>query len=240
MKKYLLIFIIFLLNGCVVGKTITKETIDKVKCEKVSILLTKTTLNYPNSAGGVDVSIDYINLSDKAIKYAVFCVEPYNRVNDIQKCEITQESMSRLQSVGSVNPNGSSSCFWGNVWWNYSIVNWRLCAIEIEYMDGTKKIINRDLEKYELPYYYRKKEKEEVKPPYTFTLDGYDKEAGVIVLKINLWKNYKDRFKGIVATVNHGEKVKVIKREGDGVLIKTAQGKEGWITYYFIKELKEK
>jgi len=70
----------------------------------------------------------------------------------------------------------------------------------------------------------------------TVTMDGYDPNADVIVEKINIWGNYEKR--SYVGSVLHGEKVKMLKREGDGVLIKTSDGTIGWVTYWFIKELK--
>lgn len=69
------------------------------------------------------------------------------------------------------------------------------------------------------------------------TLDGC--ENGVLVVrKINIWRNYQNRMEGISTTAKHGEKVKLIRREGDSVLIETASGKRGWLTDYFIKEFK--
>ena len=70
------------------------------------------------------------------------------------------------------------------------------------------------------------------------TLDGYDKDADVTIYDINVWKDYDDRAAGIVGTGNHGEQVKFIKQVGDGVLIELPNGKQGWVTYYFIKEYK--
>lgn len=59
------------------------------------------------------------------------------------------------------------------------------------------------------------------------TLDEHDTSSNITVKNINLWKNYKDRAAGIVATVNHGDSVKLIKREGDGILVETRDGKRG-------------
>jgi len=42
----------------------------------------------------------------------------------------------------------------------------------------------------------------------------------------------------VVAQVPHGEQVKFIARSGDGILIETKAGQRGWVTYWFIKELK--
>jgi ABC-type Fe3+-hydroxamate transport system substrate-binding protein len=75
-------------------------------------------------------------------------------------------------------------------------------------------------------------------PATYLTLDGYDKDAGIIVTPINLWKDYNDRSAGIAAKGQHGERVKLIRRSGDGVQIELQSGEKGWVTYYFIKEYK--
>ncbi len=70
----------------------------------------------------------------------------------------------------------------------------------------------------------------------TVTIDGYDPAADSTIQEINIWGNYVSR--SYAGSVTHGEKVAMLKREGDGVLIKTSDGTTGWVTYRFIKELK--
>lgn len=86
-----------------------------------------------------------------------------------------------------------------------------------------------------------------VKPPVaeeqtpkvqTVTIDGYDPDSQTTINTINIWKNYEDRMAGIAAKVQHGDKVEMIERKGDGVRVRTANGTTGWLTYSFIKELK--
>lgn len=80
----------------------------------------------------------------------------------------------------------------------------------------------------------------EKKPvPESFvTIDGYDSASETIVREINLWRDYQDRSMGVSVTARHGEKVKLIRRAGDGILVETKSGKQGWVMYYFIKEFK--
>jgi len=68
------------------------------------------------------------------------------------------------------------------------------------------------------------------------TIDGYDAASNTIISPINVWSNYDKRIFG--GKLLHGEKVTLIKRVGDGVLVKNKTGTEGWVTYFFIKELK--
>ena len=78
----------------------------------------------------------------------------------------------------------------------------------------------------------------ELAPGQLVTLDGYNASVGIVVRRITLWKDQNNRGAGVSATANHGEGVKFIQREGDNVLVETSDGKRGWVTSYFIKELK--
>lgn len=70
------------------------------------------------------------------------------------------------------------------------------------------------------------------------TIDGYEKDAGLIVDPVNVWKSYSSRTSGVSGTVSHGDHVKLLDRSGDGVLIESSSGVRGWVSYQFIKELK--
>ena len=69
------------------------------------------------------------------------------------------------------------------------------------------------------------------------TLDGYDPSANTTVENINIWKDYNNRLLGISTTGKHGQKVKLLNKVGNAVEVETEDGKKGWVTYYFIKEL---
>lgn len=69
------------------------------------------------------------------------------------------------------------------------------------------------------------------------TMDGTE-NGQLQVYTINIWKDYNNRDKGMSGTVNHGDKVFFVKRQGNGVLIETQGGQRGWVTHYFIKEFK--
>ena len=78
----------------------------------------------------------------------------------------------------------------------------------------------------------------ELAPGQLLTIDGYDPETGVLVLRIPLRKDLNSPPAGVITTLNHGESVKFIQREGDGVLVETKDGKRSWAASSFIKELK--
>lgn len=40
-------------------------------------------------------------------------------------------------------------------------------------------------------------------------------------------------------TGRHGDRVKLIRRKGGGVLVELSHGERGWVTLYFIKEYRQ-
>lgn len=76
-------------------------------------------------------------------------------------------------------------------------------------------------------------------PVRLITIDGYDPASDSIIDPINIWIDYENRDAGIVTHAHHGDSVKFLRREGDGILIETADGTQGWVTYWFIKEFKD-
>lgn len=112
----------------------------KIEEIKSSIKVTRVWNARPNSAGGVDLYINWKNLSDKVIKYAYFTVEPYNSVNDIVTCTIRHYSRFTAQDEGPYSKGQGTSgtgYYWENAWYNHSIRGVNLKSVRIEYMDGT-------------------------------------------------------------------------------------------------------
>lgn len=68
-------------------------------------------------------------------------------------------------------------------------------------------------------------------------VDCYDTSNAEKIYGISLWKDYRNRLEDTSRKVVHGEKVKLIKREGSVVLIETKDGKRGWISDKYIREL---
>jgi hypothetical protein len=69
------------------------------------------------------------------------------------------------------------------------------------------------------------------------TINGSDGVGGTID-PINVWSTYVPRG-ATVARLHPGAQVTMLRREGDGVLIRTSDGVEGWVTYWFINGLKK-
>jgi hypothetical protein len=81
------------------------------------------------------------------------------------------------------------------------------------------------------------------------TFDGYDPFTGDTIKEINVCHDYRDRTKpkpgtkkSLVATVKHGSSGILLERDGAGCKVRVKKGRrfvDGWVTYWFIKELKQ-
>ena len=150
-----------------------ESTQNQINDAKNSIKITTLKVSEPNSAGGVDVFIDFYNRSNKTIKYVYYNVQAYNAVDDPVSCEITRDSTSMLKFTGPVasgaysnnqaeydeainNWNNRSSdddwlvptelqnTFWECVWYNYSIKYCKILSVEIVFMDNSKMYISEE------------------------------------------------------------------------------------------------
>lgn len=65
------------------------------------------------------------------------------------------------------------------------------------------------------------------------TVSGSDGQGGIID-PINVSETYEPRGR-TVAQVHPGDQVTMLRREGDGILIQTSAGVQGWVTYWFIQ-----
>ncbi len=72
------------------------------------------------------------------------------------------------------------------------------------------------------------------------TFDGYD-GADLAVNRINIWRDYENRGRGAFCAVRHGHPGTLLERKGDACLVRVnwmGRNYEGWVTYWFLKELK--
>lgn len=97
--------------------------------------------NPPNSAGGVDVEINFTNDSKSEIKYITFMVTPYNAVNDPVASEIGGMVQAALTGTGPYPQSQKGDLYtllWENVWYNSTVDFALINSVNIEYMDGSK------------------------------------------------------------------------------------------------------
>mgnify|MGYP003651933926 CR=1 FL=1 len=128
-----------LLTGCA---AVSLEDIERAKAEGTPILVSKLNISHPNSAGGVDVHVNFLNTSEKTLKYAVFTVLPYNKVGDVAPSEIGRKTFARLKDTGPVQPEQwSVNSYWSNTWYNHSIRCVELTRIDLTYMTGSTESI---------------------------------------------------------------------------------------------------
>jgi len=72
------------------------------------------------------------------------------------------------------------------------------------------------------------------------TFDGYD-GADLVVKRISVWRDYEDRSRGALCAVRHGHGGELLERKGSGCRVRVhwmGVVYEGWVTYWFLKELK--
>lgn len=101
-----------------------------------------------DSAGGAVVKIYFNNSSKKTIKYISFNVTPYNAVGDVQRDSISGESTRWLKKTGPIEPMEKGYVEgggWKGVWYNNSVTSATIDGILIEYMDGSKVEIPKEL-----------------------------------------------------------------------------------------------
>jgi hypothetical protein len=106
------------------------------------ILIIYHNTSTPNSAGGVDCHIRFVNASAKRMKYVNFTVVPYNRVDDITHSETGGQSEVTIRIVDYIQPNKTYYGFWENVWYNSTISYMRILAVEVIYDDNTVQVIS--------------------------------------------------------------------------------------------------
>ena len=123
----------------------------KTKEEKVHniIRITRLECSRPNSAGGVGIYLEFINMHpEKTIKYLEVTVVPKNAVGDTQYCDIRDYARYTCEATGPYAPGDGlrpdDNWWWGNAWYNSTIKYIELTGVWVEYMDGTYTSIKSD------------------------------------------------------------------------------------------------
>lgn len=120
-------------------KSVTQQKINKRILDLGSpIAIISQNIDSVNSAGGVNCSIEFSNISDKTSKYVNFTVVPYNRVFDITNSEIDGQSEKIINITNIISPQTDFKAKWKNVWYNNTISSMKIIKIEIIYTDNSK------------------------------------------------------------------------------------------------------
>lgn len=110
------------------------------------IRVTKVAVSAPDSAGGVELYFNYINNSDKVIKYVNFSVTFYNAVGDVVTGKYNQSTVNRCYDTGPFKKGeGRTGTWWHwGDFYNWDITSVKLVDLSIEYTDGTTVTFTKD------------------------------------------------------------------------------------------------
>lgn len=128
---------------------LNEEVLKKAKSKNQDILIRGVNVSKINSAGGVNVSLEWLYLNeDKEIKYIEFTLLPYNDVSDLQRSEIGNSSQFTGRATGPVKASDDfKTYYWENAWYNSTISCVKLIKVKVTYMDGSSYIYVNELHK---------------------------------------------------------------------------------------------
>ena len=138
------------------AKSLFNKLSPNVKSLTDKILISESSLSEPNSAGGCDYTLVYMNRSSKTIKYLNWKGVIYNRVGDKVSCSIRDTYTFSGKDTGPYSPDEP---FCGGTWdcviYNWSAYKMELTSIGIIYMDGTSFNVSLQKGEYDklLDYY---------------------------------------------------------------------------------------
>ena len=96
-----------------------------------------------DSVGGVYIYFDFVNLSDKPIRYVHFSFSFYNSVGDEVWDEFSQSTSCYYTGPVYKGEGTESGWRWGK-YYNWNIARVELDSLWLEYMDGTKYYFSDD------------------------------------------------------------------------------------------------
>lgn len=117
-----------------------QEQLQKEKEEARNIIqVTKVSVSEPDSAGGVELYFNFVNKSEKTIKYVNFAVTFYNAVGDVVNGKYNYGSVNYCQATGPfATGEGITGTWWHwGDFYNWNIKTVKLVNLSIEYMDGS-------------------------------------------------------------------------------------------------------
>ena len=110
------------------------------------IRVTKVDVSAPDSAGGVELYFNFVNNSDKTIKYLRFGVTFYNAVGDIVLPNYDKQTINYCKETGPYKKGeGLSGTYWyWGKFYSFDIKSAKLVDLSIEYTDGTSVTLTKD------------------------------------------------------------------------------------------------
>lgn len=128
---------------------LNESALKEAKSKKQNILMRGANVSDVNSAGGVEISVEWLYLNkNKDIKYMEFTFQPYNNVSDVQKSEIGNLINFTGQATGPIKASDKfKKYYWKNTWYNSTISCVKITKVKITYMDGSSYIYVNELPK---------------------------------------------------------------------------------------------
>ena len=118
----------------------------EIEDAKKLIRVTKVAVSSPDSAGGVMLYFNFVNNSDKTIKYLHFGVTFYNAVNDVVLPNYDKQAINYCQETGPYKKGeglSGTNWYWGK-YYSFDIKTVKLVYLEIDYADGTTVTFTKD------------------------------------------------------------------------------------------------
>lgn len=114
---------------------LAEENYNQIK--KSGIVLIKCIpIDESEYTNGTGLEIEFINSSQKTIKYIWFTIAGYNKVNDLI-------SKRTVQGVGPLESNNTSKLRFEYVWLTDLIDNIKIIEVKVQYMDSSIKILSK-------------------------------------------------------------------------------------------------
>lgn len=138
---------VFILTAllCIPGCATMKDYQELATAGETPIMITEYgQAGKTSSIGGVSYEITFYNLSGKTIKYIHLYVTPYDILGDVAPSAVNAKTKAELMLEGPIGPEDKTSFMWENVWFNRKISCIEPNSIEINYMDGSTEVLNRD------------------------------------------------------------------------------------------------
>jgi hypothetical protein len=126
-----------------------KQLQERINLHNYDILVRGAAVDNVNSAGGVDIAIDWVYLNNKKdIKYIEFTFSPYNNVSDVQSSEIGGYTRFTGQATGPIKAMKDFTISkWSNAWYNSSITCIKIVKVKVDYMDGSSYVYINEISK---------------------------------------------------------------------------------------------
>lgn len=127
-----------------------RALINKLQNSNIGIcLINYEAFDVSEYTAGTGFRINVFNPTKKIVKYINVSFVGYNPVNDRVINKYGNSYINSVKCVGPIKPLESGEYEWEYIWFNDLVEKVKIISIVVEYMDGSKKVIN-DIKKVEI------------------------------------------------------------------------------------------